>query len=270
MRKSELTYTADEVVVRFLSRLPSTRRFTALRYLDEFANSLNPRRSALSIPWTDLSESTVSRALRHTARHKPPRTVNSIRNVIATLLLEEYRAGVVSGETLNSLQRIVRPESGEAPKLTERHVATLLRSCADDRGARGACDGAAIALILWRGLGTSELIALVPHDVKASTCSNTLLRSAIHRWQKLRPGLSGPFLLSISRGGKIRPRPMSRWALAQHLRQRGRLVGLEGLTPSDLRTFSILSQSSAAAAEPGLSASEPGNHTNSSTKETNA
>lgn len=222
------------------------KRQTAIQLLELFSRELRGNYSPFTIPWANLTQRTITSGLQNIAKSTDLRTANAVGSLVAKVLYEGHRTGLIGKCSIRNIRSITRPacRSNGSQILSDDAMARLLGVCERDPSVRGARDGAIIGLLGCLGLELREVASLAVEDVPPLNYANPFFQKAITRWSIARPSsFPGPFVLSLTRSDVVRSHPPSSWAILAVLRRRCRQAGLvEKVTLSMLRKYALVAQ----------------------------
>jgi hypothetical protein len=240
----------NRIIFRYLYSLGRADRPRALAVLDRLARLLNPDSGIHTFPWARLSIGEIPpfRTLRATFAG---RDLTIAKRALNGVLREACLVGAMDEKKAWKIQRQpwTDPHLRPSSPLSLEGLMKLLAECRKENSAKAARDGALIALLWEKQLGVTEAIKLpVASDrdtmwgmvVNESTLPD--IANSLARWLGFRGFVPGAFLLSVTKGGKLTQRPMTKWSVVRALQRRCSGAGLPPITPDQVRIAGIRSE----------------------------
>jgi len=209
--------------------------------------------TAREFPWPRLRYRDTARLRRELATLYEPATANTKLAALRSVHLQAWRLELMDREAYERAadERNIPGTSDLAGRrLDAAEMRQLARACEKDPSARGARDGAMIALMGRAGLRCTEVVRidLAHADLKAAelrvrgkgarrrtvALAPGVLR-ALDAWLEYRGRRQGPLFWRLDRYGGLRPARLSRETVSRACRERARDAGIERTTPHDLR-----------------------------------
>lgn len=238
----------------YLAQLTRRSRRTQASALDQVAQLLGYS-DALTCPWSSLRYQHTAAIRAQLAERYAPATANRMLAALRRVLQECWRLEQMTAEEYRRAAdlKVIKAEqlpAGRALDLTE--IVALFGACALDATPAGVRDGALLALLIATGVRRSEAVALDLADYTPSTGALKVrsgkgrkdrivyigapaAAAALADWLTLRGAAPGPLFVAASRGGHLTTRRMTDQAVAIILQKRAQQVGIEGISPHDLR-----------------------------------
>jgi integrase len=195
----------------------------------------------------------------HLAEHYAPATVNRILSAVRGVLRECQTSGYMSAEQRMSVSDIPPIPNSQLLKglsINRSHISTFLEECNKDARPAGRRDAALLALLFGAGLRSSEVVGLDLDDYSRPTQTVRIRRGKgamnrrlsvtagvaglLHRWLLIRGQEPGPFLVPISKIGRLQPRQLTSKAIIWILGRRALAANMPLFSPRDLRRTYLL------------------------------
>jgi len=207
-----------------------------------------------AVPWASLRFSHVA-AIRAKLLDlgKAPNTINKTLCALRKVARTARALKQMTGDDLAAIREVenVRGERLPAGRaLTAGEIGAMLGGCGCDTTPAGARDGALLAIGYGCGLRRAELASLdlADYDAAAGALrvhgkgnkerSVPLAAGAaawLGDWLKVRGTAGGAMFWPVTKGGDLQPRRLTAQAVYDALAKRARAVGVEHLSPHDLR-----------------------------------
>lgn len=212
----------------------------------------------LTLPWGRVRYQHSMAIRAQLAERYAATTANKMLAALRGVLKAAWRLGQMTAEEYATAADVppVRGSGEPAGRALARgEVASLLKACAADEGARGRRDAALIAVGYAAGLRRAELVALDVDDYDRAEGAVTVRRGKgnksrrvylspdadqlLQRWLKERGGWAGPVFVGISKSGRVLRRRLRSQAVAHVLEARAGQAGVASCSPHDLRRTMI-------------------------------
>ena len=249
---SALSLDQNPAAVYLAGLAPTGRRSMAARL--QSAAQLLGYGDLAAVPWATLRfQHLAAIRAKMIDQGKASTSVNTTICALRGVARNARSLGQMTGDDYATLctvtpARGVRLPAGRA--LTAGEIGAMLGGCGGDPTPAGARDGALLAIGYGCGLRRAELASLDLADYDASAGalrvhgkgnkqrSVPLAAGAsawLGDWLKVRGNAGGAMFWPVTKGGDLQPRRLTAQAVYDALAKRARAVGVEHLSPHDLR-----------------------------------
>lgn len=207
--------------------------------------------NAVTCPWHALRFQHTQALRARLIDRCSPASANKHIAALRGVLKQCWRLGLMDPEDYQRAVdlKCVRGQSVMSGRgIPTNEMLALFRSCADDPSPAGARDAAALALLYGAGLRRSEVAGLLIDSYDQDTLKvqgkgskqrivpvGASVKAVLDAWIARRGSRPGPFLLRVSKAGKMSDKGLSAQSVMEICYRRALRAGIKSFSPHDMR-----------------------------------